>query len=150
MLAWGLCSYFLIHHDGLSMKYEPNLVPIITEQQDYSLWCNVTVMITCDIIVKSGKNIIAVNNKVLKKKKMFLDCLSLLHWEVFRFCNVFKVVASCSLSFFFRPFLNNPKLRLLQSRWKKIYVYLGYAYDILPQIQTQTHLKCINDAYNKD
>lgn len=32
---------------------------------------------------------------------MFLDCLSLLQWEVFRFCNVFKVVASCSISFFF-------------------------------------------------
>lgn len=58
---------------------------------------------------------------------MLLDCLSLFQWEVFQFCNVFKVVASCSL--FFMPFLNNPKLRRLdRGDERKLYVYLGYTY----------------------
>lgn len=79
---------------------------------------------------------------------MLLDCLSLLQWEVFQFCNVFKVVASF---FYFMPFLNNPKLRLLdRGDERKLYVYLGYTYDILPQIRTQTNLKCIHDAYTED
>lgn len=65
-------------------------------------------MITCDIIVKSGKYIIAVNIKVLeKKKKVLLDRLSLLQWEVFQFFNVFEVVASCSL--FFHAVLEQPQ-----------------------------------------
>lgn len=44
-----------------------NLFPIITEQQDSHLWCNVIVMFTCDITVKSDKIIIAVNIRVLKE-----------------------------------------------------------------------------------
>lgn len=86
--SWGLCSYktFLIYHDqvwycGSSRKYEPNLFPIITEQRDSNLWCNVIVMITCDIIVKSGKYIIAVNIKVLKEN---VTWLLLKQWEVFQ------------------------------------------------------------------
>lgn len=79
---------------------------------------------------------------------MLLDCLSLLQWEVFQFCNVFKVVASCSL-FFFMPFLNNPEL-LDRGDERKPYVYVGYTYDILPQIRTQINLRCIHDAYTED
>ena len=70
---------FLIHHDqvwncGSSRMYEPDLFPVITEQQDSNLWCNVIVMITCDIIVQSGKSIIAVNIKVLKRKCYLIVC----------------------------------------------------------------------------
>lgn len=71
---------------------------------------------------------------------MLFDCLSLLQWEVFQFCNVFKVVASCSLffSFFFlTPCLNNPELSVLdRGDERKTYVYLGYTYDTLPQLRT--------------
>lgn len=37
---------------------------------------------------------------------MLLDCLSLLQWEVFQFCNVFKVVAS---SLFFQAMFEQPQ-----------------------------------------
>lgn len=52
-----------------------NSVYFITEQRDSNLWCNVIVMITCDIIVKSGKNIIAVNIKVLKENVTWLSII---------------------------------------------------------------------------
>lgn len=48
---------------------------MITEQQDSNLWCNIIVMITYDIIVKSGKNIFAVNIKVLKENVTWLSII---------------------------------------------------------------------------
>ena len=102
-------------------------------------------MITCDMIVKRGKNIIAVNIKI----KMLLDCLSLLRWEVFQFCNVFKVIASCS--FFYAIFEQPQTLRLLDREDERtVHVYLVYTYDILPHMRIQTNLKCTHDAITKD
>lgn len=108
--------------------------------------CNFIVMITCDMIVKSGKNIIAVNIKI----KMLLDCMSLLRWEVFQFCNVFKWLHP--VLFFFNAIFEQPQtLRLLDRRDERtVHVYSVYTYDILPHMRIQTNLKCAHDANTKD
>lgn len=139
------------------MDCEHNRFPIITEQRDSNLWRNVIVTTTCDIIVKSGKKYNCCKYQAFQKKT-FLDRLSLFTMGLFffQFCNVFKVVAFCSpfLSFFFlfsffaKPFLNNPKLRLLTEGMKENYMFVWDIHIIYNPGKSEMYKWCLYWSIN--
>lgn len=107
-------------------------------------------MITCEIIVKSGKKIYIYNfckYQSLKEKCYLIVC----HYYNGKYFNsVMYLKWLHPVSFFFFHAIFEQPLTFRQGGERKLYVYLGYTYDILPQIGTQTNLKCIHDAYTED